>query len=368
MTYVSGTTVTPEWNQAPQSEDEVLKLLKKSPALYVSFRKLNDTWRQRFLDFCQGKKSLPLLYDPFFKRIFHPDIHPDRLSRLVSSLLGINVRIIRILPNEDSMLDGESVLIMDLLGELEDGSLVNIEIQKQAYAFPAERISCYSSDLVMRQYARVRGSMGSAFTYRDIKKVYVIVIYEKSTIAFHGIMNSYIHYGKTTFDTGLAMEFLQEYCLIALDVFREFPYSKNRNEQTAWLSLLATETPEEAEALSSEYPWLAEIYQEIASLRQNPEEVLGMFSEALRMLDQNTMKYMIDEMKQEIDEQKAALAEKDTVIDEKDAVISEKDAVISEKDAVISEKDAVISEKDAVISEKDAEIAALKKLLEDTKE
>ena len=50
-----------------------------------------------------------------------------------------------------------------------------------------------------------------------------------------------------------------------------------------------------------------------------------MFSEALRMLDQNTMKYMIDEMKQEIDEQKAALAEKDTVIDEKDAVISEKD-------------------------------------------
>lgn len=204
MTYVSGTTVTPEWNQAPQSEDEVLKLLKKSPVLYGSFRKLNDTWRQRF----------------------------------------------------------------------------------------------------------------------------------------HSIMNSYIHYGKTTFDTGLAMEFLQEYCLIALDVFREFPYSKNRNEQTAWLSLLATETPEEAEALSSEYPWLAEIYQEIASLRQNPEEVLGMFSEALRMLDQNTMKYMIDEMKQEIDEQKAALAEKDTVIDEKDAVISEKDA----------------------------EIAALKKLLEDMRE
>ena len=340
MTYVTGTTVTPEWNQAPQSEEEVLKLLKKSPALYGSFRKLNDTWKQRFLDFCQGKKTLPLLYDPFFKRIFHPDLHPERLSRLVSSLLGINVRIIRILPNEDSMLDGESILIMDLLGELEDGSLINIEIQKQAYAFPAERISCYSSDLVMRQYARVRGSMGNTFTYRDIKKVYIIVIYEKSTAAFHKLPNTYIHYGKTTFDSGLAMELLQEYCLIALDVFREFPYAKDRSEQTAWLSLLATETPDEAEALAAKYPWLLEIYQEIATLRQNPEEVLGMFSEALRMLDQNTMKYMIDEMKQEIDEQKVALAE----------------------------KDAALAEKDTALAQKDAEIAALKKCLEKTEE
>lgn len=94
------------------------------------------------------------------------------------------------------------------------------------------------------------------------------------------------------------MELLQEYCLIVLNLFREFPHAKARNEQTVWLSLFATEAPDEAEALASEYPWLADIYQEIALMSQNPEEVLGMFSEVLRMLDQNTMKYMIDEMKQ----------------------------------------------------------------------
>lgn len=116
------------WEYAPATEEEALRLLEESPLLYNGYRALNGEWKQRFLDFCEGKKSLPLTYDPFFKRIFHPDIHPDRLSRLVSSILGVTVRVLRLLPNEDSMIDGGTLLIMDLLGELEDGSLINVEI------------------------------------------------------------------------------------------------------------------------------------------------------------------------------------------------------------------------------------------------
>lgn len=40
----------------------------------------------------------------------------------------MDVKIVRVLPNEDSMMDGDTLLIMDLLGEVEDGSLINIEI------------------------------------------------------------------------------------------------------------------------------------------------------------------------------------------------------------------------------------------------
>lgn len=141
-------------------ENGVIEYLKRSPFLYRSYCRFNEEWRRRFLEFCRGKKSLPLTYDPFFKRIFHPDIHADRLSGFVSCLLGMKVKIIRVLPNEDSMMDGDTLLNIDLLGELEDGSLINIEIQKQSYAFPAERMSCYSADLVMRQYARVKGKKG----------------------------------------------------------------------------------------------------------------------------------------------------------------------------------------------------------------
>lgn len=279
------------------SEGEVIRHLSSSPVLYSQYQGLNEEWRRHFLDFCEGKKSLPLTYDPFFKRIFHPDIHPDRLSRFISSILG-----------------GGALLIMDLLGELEDGALVNIEIQKQGYAFPAERISCYSADLLMRQYARVKGEKGSGFTYRDIKKVYVIVIFEKSTGEFHKVPGRYLHLGKVTFDSGMGMEFLQEYVLIALDIFKKFFYSKDRNEQIAWLSLLATENLEEAEQMTRVYPWLKEIYEEIAMLRQKPEEVLGMYSEALRILDQNTLKYMIEELQKEVEEKDAVLREKDSAL------------------------------------------------------
>ena len=109
---------------------------------------------------------------------------------------------------------------MDILVELQDSSLANVEVQKVPYLFPGERMSCYSSDLVLRQYSRVKGEKGKAFTYNDMKKVYTIVLFETSTGEFHREGLGYIHKGKTTFDTGLELELLQEYCLIALDVFR----------------------------------------------------------------------------------------------------------------------------------------------------
>lgn len=306
----------------PFSEKYILDQLQKSPITYKHFTSMEASWRKRFLDFCEGKTSLPLTYDPFFKRIFHPDIHPDRLSRLISSLLGINIRVLQILPNEDTIMDGNSLLIMDVLVETEEGMLINVEIQKQAYAFPAQRISCYSADLLLRQYARVRGEKGKYFTYKDIKKVYVIVILEKNTSMLNQFPDHYIHYGKTLFNTGLPLELLQEYCLVTLDVFQKIPYAeRNKCEQTAWLSLLVTESMEDVVQLLKDYPWLEEIYQEIAQLRQNPEEVLSMFSKALKILDDNTVKYMIDEKDAEIEKLNTALANKDAALANKDAEI-----------------------------------------------
>ncbi len=136
------------------------------------------------------------------------------------------------------------------------------------------------------------------------------------------------------------MELLQEYFFIALDVFRKFLYPKDKDKLTAWLSLLVTENLEEADRLIRDYPWLQEIYEEIAMLRRRPEEVLGMFSEALRILDQNTVKYMIEELQKQLEDERA------------------------EKAATIKERDAAVNEKIATINKKDAEIAELKRMLE----
>lgn len=305
--------------------------LLQSPRLYKSYQGIkNERWRARILDFFAGNQSLPLTYDPFFKFIFNPDRHANRLEKFISSILGMNVKIKRILPVEDSLIDGETYLIMDLLVELEDGSLANIEIQKNGYAFTEERLSCYAADLLMRQYTRIRGKRGSDFTYRDIKKVYVIVLYEKSTAEFHYYGDAYFHHGKISYDTGLNLEMLEEYYLVALDVFTKIPYAEsNKSDLHAWLSLLTTENLADAERNIKHYPWLKPIYEEIALLRRNPEEVIGMWSEALRILDENSLKYYVEELKEELDKEKMHTQKMSIEYDAALEALREKDAEIA---------------------------------------
>lgn len=71
-------------------------------------------------------------------------------------------------------------------------------------------------------------------------------------------------------------------------------------------------------------------------LRQKPEEVLGMFSEALRILDQNTVKYMVEEMQKELDEKNALLSEKDSLLTEKDLNAKKQEEIIHQLQAEIA--------------------------------
>ena len=95
-----------EQNNVFLTESEVLQRLQKSSVYYCRYQALNDDWKKKFMDFCTGKKTLPLTYDPFFKNIFHPEVHPHRLSGLLSSLLNRQVRVLKILPTEEVLLDG----------------------------------------------------------------------------------------------------------------------------------------------------------------------------------------------------------------------------------------------------------------------
>ncbi len=151
---------------------------------------------------------------------------------------------------------------------------------------------------------------------------------------------------------GRILRFL--YCLVCLDVFREFPYAKDKNEQTAWLSFLLTETVEEAEKLVSEYPWLEEIYRELAMLRRKPEEVLGMFSDALKIMDQNTVKYMIDEQQQVMDEQQKKINEQQQEMDEQRQKINEQQQEMDEQRQKMNEQQQIIDRQAARIRELEA--------------
>ena len=334
-----------------RTEKECLAELRKHPRSYFAYQNMSPEWKNRFLGFMEGTKTLPLTYDPFFKKLFNPDIYPERLSSLISSIIGTKVTVQCILSNEDSMLPSTSLLLLDILVQLEDGSIANVEIQKIPYAFPGERMSCYSSDLMLRQYTRVKSLKGSSFIYKDLKTVYTIVMFENSPNECKETQAAdiYLHHGKTVFDTGIELKLLQEFYVVALDVFCESKYAKDINELNAWLSLLTAQSVDDLAALVSDYPWMEAICKDMSEYMYDPEEVITMFSEALRMLDENTVHYMIDELQKERDKAITALNEKEN---EMSSMISEKDAEIA---TVLSEKNAMIS----TLSEKDAEIAAV---------
>ena len=72
-----------------------------------------------------------------------------------------------------------------------------------------------------------------------------------------------------------------------------------------------------------EYPEFKAMYKQAYRICRNMEDVMGIFSEELRILDRNTVQYMIDEMQDTIDAQKVSLAEKEQEISEKEQQIAE---------------------------------------------
>ena len=291
------------------TKEEVLRRVSANAGMEAAYQGMPGKWQERFLNFCTGKGGLPITYDPFFKKIFDPEIHPERLSRLLSLVLGKELKVHRALPNEGTrILDEGSLVIMDIVVEMGDGSIADVEIQKIPYLFPGERAACYSADLLMRQYLRVKGERGKKFSYRDIKKVYTVVLLEKSSEDFRTVPEAWIHKSRQKSDTGIELELLQEYVFIALDMFRKVSDNKRTgSELEAWMQMLSSSKPAVHAQIADKSLIFKGIYEEIEAFRQDIGGVLNMFSDALRILDRNTVQLMIDEMKEELEGTKEEL-------------------------------------------------------------
>lgn len=88
----------------PKDRYEVISELKKTSEVYNRYIRLSDNLRSRLLDFLCGKKTLPLTYDPFFKKLFNTDITPERLESFIGSIIKRKVKIQNVLTQEESLL------------------------------------------------------------------------------------------------------------------------------------------------------------------------------------------------------------------------------------------------------------------------
>ena len=268
---------------------------------------------------------MKILYDSFFKEVMNVEYTPERLEKLLCILLKRKIKIVRILPNDSTRIaDETSLLITDIVVELEDGSLANVEIQKIGYAFPGPRSACYSADMLLRQYKRVRAKQGENFSYNNIKNVYLIVIYESSPKEFKEYPDIYYQHSKQVFDSGMDLNLLQEFIMIPLDIFHKKMYNKPiETKLEAWLIFLSDDRPERIIELVTKYPEFKAMYETLYLMCQNTERVMGMFSEELRELDKNTVKFMIEEQQREIDLQAEQLNQKDEQLIQKNEQLNQ---------------------------------------------
>ena len=242
---------------------ELLDKINADRYLSATFYKWTLEQQEYFIDCCTGVRGMKLLYDGFFKEIMNAEYTPERLDEFLSLLLQKKVRVHTVLPNDSTRIaDESSLLITDLVVELDDGSLANVEIQKIGYNFPGQRSACYSADMLLRQYKRIRSLKKKKFNYRDIKDVYIIVLFEQSTSEFHRFPNNYLHYFCQRSDTGLELDLLQKFLFVALDIFRKNPHNKIINTKLdAWLLFLSSDDPEDILRLISEYPEFRAMYE-----------------------------------------------------------------------------------------------------------
>ena len=346
------------------TREKIMEQIRSDTYTYSQFVKMPLEAQRRLVEFCMGNRNLKITYEPFFQHIFNPEVHPERLTLLLSAILKQKVKIIHVMPREGKRLSHDSSLvIMDILVELEDGSYVNVEIQKFGYYFPMQRSFCYGADMLVRQYDKLKEDLGDRFTYRHMRPVFVIVIMENSPKEFHEFSEDYIHRSIVQFDTGLKLGNLMNLIYIPLDIFRNMPHNEI-GELEAWLYFLGSDEPKDINRIIGKYTYFEELYQEIIYFRYHPKELVGMYSEALAILDRNTVEFMLDDMKKEADDLRLDLNKQEARVAAMNAELSQMEDELSEKNAELSKKNTEISEKNAEISQKDAEIARLKALLE----
>ena len=361
-----------------RTRQEIDEEIQKDLFLFHRYSTWTKDAREEFLDFCTGVKGVKILYDSFFKEIMNPEYDPERLNDFLSLLIGQNVRLKEILPVDSTrMSDESSLLSMDILVELEDGTLADLEVQKIGYLFPGQRSACYSADLLLRQYKRIRSEkkrLNQRFSYKDIKAVYVIVFFENSPKDFKRFSKEYKHTVQYVSDTGVELHLPQKFIYICLDVFKQKQDNEDvtiHNKLEAWLTFLCRDEPEKIIELIECYPEFKSLYEDIYTLCRDTEKVMGMFSKELLEMDRNTVKLMIDEMQEEVD---GLLKECDQLVGERNQLAGERDQLVGERDQLAGERNQLAEECGQLAEERDQlagdlekaneEIRRLKEMLE----
>ena len=281
-----------------RTREQVLDDIQSNILLNTKFRSLSEERQTEFIDICTGERGVKILYNSYFKTVMDPKKYPERVKSLLECILVKEIVSYEVLESSSfSLGDEKSLVIMDIVVEHIDGTIINLEIQKIGYDFPSERAACYASDLTIRQYVHAKNfaaelppeNPGHRFSYRSIRPVYTIVLIEQSTAIFSKFPDTYIHRFSQMSDSGLSMNLLHHYIFIPLDIFKKTHQNGDVSTKLdAWLMFLSTDEPNKIMRLVDKFPEFLALYRHIYEICANTEDIMGIFSEALAEMDRNT--------------------------------------------------------------------------------
>ncbi len=303
---------------------EAISLIKEETDAdtFRKFSLMDDAYREKLLRFIMGKNGLAITYDSVFKHVMMPGGTTKRLESFLSDIMDEKVQIEQMLPRDGSQISEHgSFIIADIIVRLQNGSIINVEMQKIGYDFPGERASCYTADMIMRQYNYLKNHKND-FSYKDMNPVFLIIFMEKSPTIFHST-DKYIHQKYSTFDTGIQLNLLDNISFISLDTFKTEVHNVS-TKRDAWLKFMTEDDPDEIVRFVNQYSEFLPCYHDLIAFRQNPKELVNMFSDALREMDKNTERYMVEELNKEVSDLKKQLnAEKNSYQKKLDSVTLE---------------------------------------------
>ena len=215
--------------------------------MYVDNRIMNDirkkisdsdlftkSEKKELRDILDGKALLPLTSDTMAKRLFSPDVHPERFNYIMQKVMGDpTIDVSHSAANEfPGFFNDAKSCIVDLPAWLKDFRLVNMEIQVAAQEFAYDRFDLYSSNMLLLQYSVGENEAKGDRDYENLEEVILVALMKKSPdFLKEAQTDQYIHrFTDIVSDTGIRVSLLRKIAFVQLDKALEQFLNKTYNE------------------------------------------------------------------------------------------------------------------------------------------
>ena len=263
--------------------------MKKTRTISENYEALKAVMPQRIreeFDQIEAGKRLPeLYYDLPFKKAFHPDLHPDRVTKIFQLIFHqerIVLGSLNAAPPKVSIYSKNTIL--DQLARMSDDGIFDMEMQRKAQEFITERMDVYVSDLIMLQYSVEKEHKKSEMNFLDIPMTYAVVFMKESPGQFQNNPR-FIHYRKNVTDTGVQLADLSRVVYIELDKclkqVREQRCPPELEELGCFLAFMADVNGDRF-SVKGDTPngnMYQEIREELRIMAKNKKELMSMLTE-----------------------------------------------------------------------------------------